>query len=181
MSVAGFVHICASVLVSAGMLLSSQGAFAREAGTVVDGRAILKMGKGSDLCALTFDDGPGPHTERLMGILRERGIRATFFLVGKQIGYYPDLVVRLQQEGHEIGNHTQSHRSLRDLPQEEQRAEIVSVQDTLRKLGAPAGTSGLLTGNMTPVLWISRAQRVRTSCCGPSTAWIGPARRASKR
>ena len=135
MSVAGFVHICASVLVSAGMLLSSQGAFAREAGTVVDGRAILKMGKGSDLCALTFDDGPGPHTERLMGILRERGIRATFFLVGKQIGYYPDLVVRLQQEGHEIGNHTQSHRSLRDLPQEEQRAEIVSVQDTLRKLG----------------------------------------------
>lgn len=137
MTLAGLVHICASVLVSAGMLLSSQGVLAKEAGKVVDGRAILKMGKGSDLCALTFDDGPGPHTERLMGILRERGVRATFFLVGKQIGYYPDLVVRLRQEGHEIGNHTQSHRSLRDLPEEEQRAEIVSVQDTLRKLGVP--------------------------------------------
>lgn len=135
MSVAGLVRSCAFVLVSAGMVLSSQGVLAREAGKVVDGRAILKMGKGSDLCALTFDDGPGPHTERLLGILRERGVRATFFLVGKQIGYYPDLVVRLQQEGHEIGNHTQSHRSLRHLPEEEQRAEIVSVQDALRKLG----------------------------------------------
>ena len=36
------------------------------------------------LVALTFDDGPGPHTERLMGILRERGIRATFFLVASR-------------------------------------------------------------------------------------------------
>lgn len=135
MSSAGLLHVCASVLVSAGLLLSAGSLFAREAGNVVDGRTILKMGKGSDLCALTFDDGPGPHTGRLMEILRERGVRATFFLVGKQIGYYPDLVVRLRQEGHEIGNHTQSHRSLRHLPAEEQRAEIVSVQDALRKLG----------------------------------------------
>lgn len=116
-------------------LLSMGNASAEEAGNVVDGRAILKMGKGSDLCALTFDDGPGPHTERLMGILRERGIHATFFLVGKQINHHPDVVVRLRQEGHEIGNHTYSHHSLRHLSAEAQRAEIMSVQDALRRLG----------------------------------------------
>ena len=55
---------------------------------------------------MTFDDGPSSHTERLMEILRERGIHATFFVVGKQVKYHPELIVRLQQEGHEIGNRT---------------------------------------------------------------------------
>ena len=85
--------------------------------------------------ALTFDDGPSSHTERLMEILRERGIHATFFVVGKQVKYHPELIVRLQQEGHEIGNHTYSHKSLRHLSVDAQRSEILSVQESLRKLG----------------------------------------------
>lgn len=135
MSFSRLFRVCASALLCAGLFLSAENASAGGAGTVVDGRAILRMGKGSDLCALTFDDGPSQHTARLMDILRERGIHATFFVVGKQVKYHPELVVRLQQEGHEIGNHTYSHRSLRHLGVDAQRGEILSVQEALRKLG----------------------------------------------
>lgn len=135
MSFSRLFRVCASALLCAGLLLSAVNASANGAGTVVDGRAILRMSKGSDLCALTFDDGPSTHTARLMDILRERGIHATFFVVGKQVKYHPELIVRLQQEGHEIGNHTFSHRSLRHLGVDAQRGEILSVQEALRKLG----------------------------------------------
>ena len=55
--------------------------------------------------------------------------------MGKQVKYHPELIVRLQQEGHEIGNHTYSHKSLRHLSVDAQRSEILSVQELLRKLG----------------------------------------------
>ena len=135
MILARLIRVCASALLCAGVSLFPGNASANGAGTVVDGRAILKMSKGSNLCALTFDDGPSSHTERLMEILRERGIHATFFVVGKQVKYHPELIVRLQQEGHEIGNHTYSHKSLRHLSVDAQRSEILSVQESLRKLG----------------------------------------------
>ena len=87
MILARLIRVCASALLCAGVSLFPGNASADGAGTVVDGRAILKMSKGSNLCALTFDDGPSSHTERLMEILRERGIHATFFVVGKQVKY----------------------------------------------------------------------------------------------
>jgi peptidoglycan/xylan/chitin deacetylase (PgdA/CDA1 family) len=63
--------------------------------------------------ALTFDDGPKEGTtDVLLDGLKERGAAATFFLVGDQAVLYPDLVRRMQQEGHQVGNHTWSHRRL---------------------------------------------------------------------
>ena len=63
--------------------------------------------------ALTFDDGPKlGTTDVLLDGLRERGAAATFFLVGDQAVMYPDLVRRMQQEGHQVGNHTWSHQRL---------------------------------------------------------------------
>lgn len=63
--------------------------------------------------ALTFDDGPKRGTtDVLLDGLRERGASATFFLVGEQAQYYPDLILRMQQEGHQVGNHTWSHTRL---------------------------------------------------------------------
>ena len=64
MSFSRLFRVCASALLCAGLLLSAENASANGAGTVVDGRAILRMSKGSDLCALTFDDGPSTHTAR---------------------------------------------------------------------------------------------------------------------
>ena len=59
---------------------------------------------------LTFDDGPVPEvTPRLLDILREKDVPATFFMVGENAERYPDLVRRVLAEGHRIGNHTYNH------------------------------------------------------------------------
>ncbi|MBR2935327.1 MAG: polysaccharide deacetylase family protein [Oscillospiraceae bacterium] len=76
--------------------------------------------EGKKLVALTFDDGPHPEfTGPLLEGLRERGVKATFFLVGTQIQYAPELVSRMAREGHQIGVHTYSHVSVVGLEQEE--------------------------------------------------------------
>jgi peptidoglycan/xylan/chitin deacetylase (PgdA/CDA1 family) len=63
--------------------------------------------------ALTFDDGPDPEfTPRLLDLLREKQVRATFFMVGQRAEQYPEIVRRAWAEGHLIGNHTWSHRNL---------------------------------------------------------------------
>jgi peptidoglycan/xylan/chitin deacetylase (PgdA/CDA1 family) len=63
--------------------------------------------------ALTFDDGPDPvWTPRLLDALGAAGVRGTFFLVGERAVRAPELVRRMAAEGHEVGNHSWSHRSL---------------------------------------------------------------------
>ena len=60
--------------------------------------------------ALTFDDGPHPEqTPRLLDVLAERQLTATFFVIGELAARHPDLVRRIAAEGHELGNHTWSH------------------------------------------------------------------------
>ena len=63
--------------------------------------------------ALTFDDGPSPTcTPILLDGLRERGVHATFFLIGSKIDGQEELVRRMQAEGHQIGNHSYDHAML---------------------------------------------------------------------
>jgi peptidoglycan/xylan/chitin deacetylase (PgdA/CDA1 family) len=62
---------------------------------------------------LTFDDGPNPAaTERIVGILTEAYVPATFFMVGRHVERYPELARMVAREGFGIGNHTQTHRRL---------------------------------------------------------------------
>ena len=75
--------------------------------------------------ALTFDDGPHAfYTEMLLDGLKERGICATFFLIGKNIEGNEEIVQRMQKEGHLIGNHTYHHVNLKQLSQKEAKQEI---------------------------------------------------------
>jgi peptidoglycan/xylan/chitin deacetylase (PgdA/CDA1 family) len=60
--------------------------------------------------ALTFDDGPGEFTPRVLDILREKQVRATFFVVGQMVAERPELLRAIVDSGHLIGNHTWSHR-----------------------------------------------------------------------
>ena len=63
--------------------------------------------------ALTFDDGPDPErTPALLDVLAELGVPATFFLVGRAVDAHPELAARITRAGHEVGNHTYSHRYL---------------------------------------------------------------------
>lgn len=66
--------------------------------------------------ALTFDDGPHPiHTKEILGILDEFGVKATFFVIGENASWFPELVEAEYAAGHEIGNHTYSHMNLKKL------------------------------------------------------------------
>ena len=85
--------------------------------------------------AITFDDGPSAQlTPRLLDILKERGIRATFFVVGRNVAEYPDIVRRMDSEGHEIANHSWSHPALTQMGTEGLRKQIENTNDAIEKI-----------------------------------------------
>jgi peptidoglycan/xylan/chitin deacetylase (PgdA/CDA1 family) len=84
---------------------------------------------------LTFDDGPSePYTGQILDILRANNIHATFFLCGSNAERHPELVRRIRDEGHEIGNHTWSHPYLYLASGKTMASEIDRTQDVLEKL-----------------------------------------------
>ncbi|MER6092079.1 polysaccharide deacetylase family protein [Streptomyces bluensis] len=91
--------------------------------------------------ALTFDGGPSKPTPELLDILLEKKVSATFFLQGKgHTDTYPRTVLRMAGEGHEIANHTWSHKTLTELNAEEVEAEMKPVQDDIRRITGRAPT-----------------------------------------
>ncbi|MER8234295.1 polysaccharide deacetylase family protein [Streptomyces sp. NPDC101490] len=85
--------------------------------------------------ALTFDAGPGKDTPRLLDVLKEEKVPATFFLLGsKHVDRYPKVVKRIADEGHEVANHTWTHRILTDLDASEIREELSRTQDAVEKI-----------------------------------------------
>lgn len=73
-------------------------------------RGTAQGHRGPARLALTFDDGPHPeHTPQLLDVLFQAELKATFFVVGKDASKHPDLIRRMAEEGHELGNHTWSH------------------------------------------------------------------------
>lgn len=85
--------------------------------------------------AITFDDGPSAHcTGRLLDGLKERKIKGTFFLIGKNAEENPDLVKRLAEEGHLIGNHTYNHVEITRLSDEEAKKEIMETDRAISSI-----------------------------------------------
>lgn len=79
--------------------------------------------------AVTFDDGPNPATTtKLLSALRDSGVRATFFTVGRNIEAHPRLQRITQRAGMWIGNHTWTHPNLTELPRGEVATELVRTQ-----------------------------------------------------
>ncbi len=88
----------------------------------------VEASKDKKLIAITFDDGPGKHTDRLLNILKENNVKATFFVLGSQIGGHQDLLLRMVEEGHEIGGHSWTHRSFKTLSEAELTKEIMQTR-----------------------------------------------------
>ncbi len=87
------------------------GAFHRN--SFVFGKPITRVVSGAQSVALTFDDGPNPDaTPLILDALATRGVRATFFILGRHAEQWPHLVKRVAAEGHSIGNHGYYHRKL---------------------------------------------------------------------
>lgn len=115
--------------------------------------------------ALTFDDGPHPsYTEQLLDGLKERGVHATFFVTGEHAELHPDIIKRMQEEGHLIGNHTYSHMQLQTGNRELFKKELIKTNEILKEITGedvqyvrpPYGSwdkSFEKELNMFPVLW----------------------------
>ncbi len=83
--------------------------------------------------AMTFDDGPSPKlTPMLLDMLKQRGIHATFFVVGQNAAEFPDILKRAVAEGHEIGNHSWSHPQLTHLSPGGVDSQIQKTNDAIR-------------------------------------------------
>lgn len=85
--------------------------------------------------SLTFDDGPGPHTERFLEVLAKYGIQGTFFMQGEQVKKNPETARLVAEQGHEIGSHTSGHvnykkrlREIKKILQSHMREEGAAIK-----------------------------------------------------
>ncbi|MBQ6947777.1 MAG: polysaccharide deacetylase family protein [Clostridia bacterium] len=116
------------------------------------------------LVAITFDDGPGAYTNRLLDGLKARGAKATFFMVGSMMSSKMSTVRRMVQEGHQIGNHTWSHPDLKTLSYDGVNTELTRTRSLLQQAG----------GNRTYALrppYGNYNGNVRTLAQGPVILW----------
>lgn len=85
--------------------------------------------------ALTFDDGPNPnHTETLLQGLKERNVKATFFLLGAECEKYPEIVKKIHAEGHLIGVHSYEHVNLANLTDEAAMEQVNKTDQIIYEL-----------------------------------------------
>jgi peptidoglycan/xylan/chitin deacetylase (PgdA/CDA1 family) len=103
--------------------------FTRDAGV-----SFSRVSVDEPYVAITFDDGPHPrNTPRLLDMLRERNIKATFYVIGRNVGMHPEITRRIVAEGHEIGNHTFTHPNLTKLGDSAVRAELDKTKAAIAK------------------------------------------------
>ncbi|HEX2841224.1 glycosyltransferase [Hyphomicrobium sp.] len=116
----------------------------RELGLIVD-QSFTKLPVGQslsgwepidkNLLAITFDDGPDEiYTRQILDVLAEKGVHATFFVIGQNALQHPEVLKRMYAEGHDIGNHTFSHPRLSDVPEWQLRYEIIASQRVLEMI-----------------------------------------------
>lgn len=107
----------------------------RKTAEVIAGKGMLNLVQDSmehPAVALTFDDGPSSrYTPELLDGLKERGVKASFFLVGKNIEENSDLIRRMEAEGHLIGNHTYNHVQLNKISDASAREEILKTNNAI--------------------------------------------------
>ncbi len=103
-------------------------------GWPVPGPVVVRGHRQDGRIALTFDDGPSPpYTHAILDLLRERQVRATFFLCGKNVDRYPEVARRIRQEGHAVGNHTYSHPFLYFRSRHFMAEEIDRAQQSIER------------------------------------------------
>jgi peptidoglycan/xylan/chitin deacetylase (PgdA/CDA1 family)/spore germination protein YaaH len=96
---------------------------------------IRRRGAPDHVLALTFDDGPDPEwTPKILDILKAKGVKATFFMIGDEAVGHPELVRRVQAEGHEIGNHSFTHPNMAHVGDERVELELTAADRALESI-----------------------------------------------
>lgn len=100
------------------------------------GKSIRRAHTKEKVVALTFDDGPNPpHTNELLEVLKKHEVQATFFVLGKYVQNYPDIIKQIYNAGHELGNHTWTHNYMIFKSTNTVRKEIESTDKAIKDLG----------------------------------------------
>ena len=119
--------------------------------------------------ALTFDDGPHPsNTPRLLDILKERNVKATFYVVATNARAYPEIMRRIIAEGHEIGNHTVTHGNLAKMSAAGVRKELTEAHESI------VAATGVAPRTMRPpygAITSSQKKWIREEFGYPSIMW----------
>ena len=98
------------------------------------GVTYSRVSVGQPYIAMTFDDGPHPqNTPRLLDMLRDRNIKATFYVIGRNVDLYPSITRRIVAEGHEIGNHTYTHGNLTKMSKDGVVSELTRCRNSIAK------------------------------------------------
>ena len=98
-------------------------------------KIVYRINTKEKIVALTVDDGPDPRfTPKILDILKENNVHASFFVVGSQLEKYPDIGKRLLEEGNEVGNHTYSHPELPSGDTNQIINEIVQGAEVIQKV-----------------------------------------------
>jgi len=101
----------------------------------VFGRVYWRGDPAVKTVALTFDDGPwSPSTAQILDVLSEYGIKATFFVIGDNLKRFPELARRIHAEGHEMGNHSQTHPWMFKMLFSRIKEDIVLCQDEIERV-----------------------------------------------
>ena len=100
------------------------------------GELVSRVETNEKIVALTFDDGPKPdYTEKIMDILKKEGVKATFFLVGREIRKHSEQAKEIVAHGHELGNHSFTHHRMIILGYGQVVREISDTSDAIREVG----------------------------------------------
>lgn len=92
------------------------------------------------MVALTFDDGPGKYTERLLDLLERYNAKATFFMLGENVSKYPETIKRMKELSCEYGNHTYSHKDLTKLKSDKIKTQLEKTDLAIKKIAGEGAT-----------------------------------------
>jgi peptidoglycan/xylan/chitin deacetylase (PgdA/CDA1 family) len=128
----------ASATESADTWSGTQAASQRAISSVLAYTPFVKAGGGrAREIALTFDDGPGPYTPRVLDVLEHFHVHATFFEIGEMLRYFSASTLRELRDGDVIGDHTETHPEMARLSAHEQREELFEQLARIELLGGP--------------------------------------------
>jgi len=126
---------------------------------------IYHVPSSEKVVALTFDDGPSPvWTPRILDVLKEGQVKATFFMLGMHAERYPDVARRVAEEGHEIGNHTYDHHGVFYYKPEELDREVREAEKIIKSI------TGIKTKYFRPPkAWLTKKEKKQLKEMGYET------------